>query len=245
MTRECQHSSLVKSAQISSLSTTSCCCLRATLSSIVATPVFLGHRPPSHPICKSCIAVIWCRGGSRRSTPTCLLTGAALSVNPAAPLLLWHAPAGLPVRESVSTIVWVRWGGWRCWHHWWQDWHHWWHDRLRWRRSGRATAVVDSAAPLFLVSCPSVFCIHCAIEWVHWPRRYRACRWKCTWWCRRWCGRWCGRWRWWNCHRWFWQSCGWPCGRASPAHSLAAEILLSLGPRCLPHGESSIAVVRE
>jgi len=167
-------------------------------------------------------------------------------MNPAAPLLLRHAPASLPICKAISTIVWVRRTRWCCWHHWWQDWHwHWWHDRLWRRRSGWASAVMDSAAPLFLVSCPSVFCIHSAIEWVHWPRRCWTCRWLCGWWCRRWRGRWCGRRCWWKSHRWFWQSRGWPRDGTAPAHGAAAEILLCLGPCCFPHRESGIAVIWE
>jgi len=177
-------------------------------------------------------------------------------MNPAAPLLFRHTPSSLPIREPISTIVWVRRGQWHCWLHWWQDWLHWWQDwlhwwqdRSRWRRSGRAPTMVDSATPRFLVSCPGIFCIHSAIEWVHWTRRY----WMSWWHCVRWCGRrrrrWCGRWRrersWWNCHWWLWQSRGGPCCGASPAHSAATEILLCLGPRCFPHRESSITIVRE
>jgi len=163
-------------------------------------------------------------------------------MNSAAPLLLRHTPSSLPIRESVSTIVWVCWGWWRCWHHWWQYWLDGWQ---RWRRCGTTATMVDPATPGFLISRPGVFCIHGAVEWVHWPRRY----WTCGWWCRRWRGRWCGRWRgersWRKCHRWLWQSRSGPCGRAPPAHSAAAEILLCLGPRCFPHRESSITIVRE
>jgi len=244
MARKCQRSNLVPSASRSSSSTPSCC-WRATLPGIVATPIFLGYRPPSHPICESRITVIRRGGGPCRGTPSCLLTRASLSVNPAAPLLFRHAPASLPICESISTIVWVRWTRWRCWHHWWHDWLHWWQDRSKWRRCGWASAVVDSAAPLFLVSCPCVFCIHCAIEWVNWTRRY----WTSSWWCGRrrrgWCGRWRGEWSGWNRHRWLWQSCRGPRCGASPAHSAAAEILLCLGPCCFPHRESSITIVWE
>jgi len=246
MTHECQRSNLVETALRSSSSTPSCCC-RATLAGIVATPLFLGHTPPSHPVCESSIAIVWRRGGPHRGTPTCLLTGATLSMNPAAPLLFRHTPSSLPIRESISTIVWVCRGGWHCWHHWWQDWHHWWQDRSWWWRCGRATAMVDSATPRFFVSCPSSFCIHSAIEWVHWTRRYWSSRWHCAWWCwrrRRW---WRRRWRrersGWNGPWWLWQSWGGSWSGASLAHSTAAEILLCLGPCCFPHRESCITIV--
>jgi len=167
-------------------------------------------------------------------------------MNSAAPLLLRHTPSSLPIREPISTIVWVCRGWWRSWHHWWQDWLDWWQ---RWWCSGSAPTMMDPATPSLLISCPGVFCIHGAIEWVHWPRRYRTCGCRCVGWCRRWRGRWCGRWRgegsWRNCHRWLRQSCSGPCRRAPPAHSAAAEILLCLGPRCLPHRESSVTIVRE
>jgi len=166
-------------------------------------------------------------------------------MNPAAPLLFWYTPTGLPIRESISTVVWVRGGGWHCGHHWWQDWLHWWQDRSRWwcDRSrwwccGWTSAVVHSATPRLLVSCPSIFVTHSAIEWVHWARRH----WICWWHCMRWCGRrrrwWCGRWRGrrrrersrWNRHWRLWQSRGWTGCGATPAHGAATEILLCLGP---------------
>jgi len=260
MARKCQRSNLVPSASRSSSSTPSCC-WRATLPGIVATPIFLGYRPPGHPICESRITVIWRGGGSYRGTPTCLLTRASLSVNPAAPLLFRHAPASLPICESISTIVWVRWTRWRCWHHWWHDWLHWWQDRSKWRRCGWASAVVDSAAPRFLVCCPRIFVTHGAIERVHGTNRHRMCWWQrarwCGRWCRRWRGRWRGRWRerWrrplrgersgWNCHRGLRQSCGGTSRGATPAHGAAAELLLCLGPCCFPHQETIITIVRE
>jgi len=161
-------------------------------------------------------------------------------MHPAAPLLFRHAPSCLPICEAISTIVWVCWTRWRCWHHWWQD-------RNKWRCSGRAPTMVDSAAPLLLVSCPSIFCIHSAIEWVHWPRRHRTCRWRRLGGCRWRRGWWRGRWRrersWWNCHRWFWQSGGGPSGGTTSAHSSAAVILLRLGPCGLPHQETLITIV--
>merc|ERR1712012_909959 len=49
MTQYCQRSKLAKSAQRTSSSTPSCC-WRATLSGIMATPRFLGYRPPRHPV---------------------------------------------------------------------------------------------------------------------------------------------------------------------------------------------------
>jgi len=259
MARGCQRSNLVKSAQRSSSSTPSCC-WRATLSGIVATPIFLCYTPPRHPICEASVAIVWRRGGSHRGTPTCLLTGATLSMNPAAPLFFRHTPSSLPIREPISTIVWVRRGQGHCWLHWWQerlhwwqDWLHWWQDRSRWRRSGRAPTMVDSATPRFLVSCPGIFCIHNAIEWVHWTRRYRMRWWQRMRWCGRrrrwWCGRWCGRWHWersgWNCHRGLRQSCGGACSGATSAHGTAAEILLCLRPCCFPHRETSITIVQE
>jgi len=176
MARGCQRSNLVKSAQRSSSSTPSCC-WRATLSGIVATPIFLCYTPPRHPICEASVAIVWRRGGSHRGTPTCLLTGATLSMNPAAPLLFRHTPSGLPIRESISTIVWVCRGNWHCRHHWWQHRLHWWQDRLRWRCCGWASAVVHSATPRFLVSFPGIFITHSAIEWVHWTTRFWTSRW--------------------------------------------------------------------
>jgi len=166
-------------------------------------------------------------------------------MNSAAPLLLRHTPSSLPIRESVSTIVWVRRGWWQGWHHRWQDWH----DRSRWRCGGSAPTMVDPATPRFLISCPGVFCVHSAIEWVHWPRRYRTSGWRCVGRCRRWRGRWCGWWSgersWWKGHWWLWQSRGRSRRGTTPAHGAAAEILLGLGPCCLPHRESGITIVGE
>jgi len=109
--------------------------------------------------------------------------------------------------------------------------------------------MVDPATPRFLISCPGVFCVHSAIEWVHWPRRYRTSRWRCVGWCRRWRGRWCGRWSgersWWKRYWWLWQSRGRSRRGTTPAHGAAAEILLGLGPCCFPHRESIITIVRE
>jgi len=165
-------------------------------------------------------------------------------VNPATPFFFRHTPSSLPVRESIGAIVWVCRGWWQCWHwHWWQ----------RWRCCGCATTVVDPATPRFLVRCPGVLISHSAIEWVHRTRRHWTGGWHCVRWCgwRRgwWCGWRCGRWRWersgWNRHWWLRQSRGRSCCGATPAHGAAAEILLGLGPCCLPHRESGITVVGE
>jgi len=255
MAHECQHLKRVMSAQRTSLSTPSCS-WRATFSGILATPRFLRYTPSRHPICESGIAVIRRRSSPHRRTPTCLLTGASLPMNPAAPFLFRDTPACLPIRESISAIVWVCWGGWHWWHHWRQGWQRlgwqrslW--QRSRWRCCGWTTAVVDSAAPGFLVSCPRIFCIHGAIERVHWTNRHRLCRWQCVrrcgWWCRRWCWRWRGRWRrersGWNCHWGLRQGCGGTSRGAPPAHGAAAEILLGLRPCCFPHREAIITII--
>jgi len=163
-------------------------------------------------------------------------------MNPATPLFLRYTPSCLPIRESISTIVWICRGWWQCWHHWWQDWH-------EWRRSGITPTMVDPATPGFLISCPGVFCVHSAIEWVHRTRRYWACGWRCVWCCGRWRGRWCGwrsGWRsWWKRHWWLWQSRGRSRRGTTPAHGAAAEVLLGLGPCCFPHRESTVTIVRE
>jgi len=235
MTPECQRSKLVKSARRSGSSTPSCC-LGATLAGIVATPLFLGYRPPCHPICEPGIAIVWRRGGPRRGTPSRRLTRATLAVDSAAPLLLRHTPSSLPIREPISAIVRVCRGWWQCWHHWWQDGLDWWQ---RWRCCGCATAVMNSATPRFLVRCPSVLITHGTIEWVHRTGRHWTSGWQRVWWGGRrrrwWRGRWRGRWRGWNRHWWLWQSCSRPCCGASPTHSAATEILLCLGPSCFPH----------
>jgi len=245
MAHKCQHSKLLMSAQRSSLRTPSCG-WRATFSGIVATPIFLRYTPSSHPICESRIAVVRGRSSPHRRTPACLLTGASLSMNPAAPLFFRDTPACLPIRESISAIVWVRWGRWQCWHHWRQDWLYWWQrsrwQRSRWRCCGWASAVVDSATPRLLVSCPCIFCIHSAVKWVQncrprTSRRQRA-RWRrrrCRWWCGRWRGWRCRERSGWNCHWRLWQSRVWTGCDASPAHGAAAEILLCLGPSRFPH----------
>jgi len=244
MTRECQRSNLVKSDLRPSSSTPSSC-LRASLSGIVATPLFLWDTPPSHPICEPSIAIVWSGSGPCGGAPSRRLTRATFSMNSAAPLLLGHTPSSLPIRESVGAIVWICWGWWHCWH--WWHWHRWqWHRWQRRRPCGRATLVVDSATPCLFVGCPGIFVIHSAIEWVHWARRHWTSRWLRGW--QRWGRR--GRWRWWRCGRWrghwrLWQSRGGSCCGATPAHSAATEILLCLGPCCFPHRESSIAIVRQ
>jgi len=255
MAHECQHSKLFMAAQRSSLSTPACG-WRAAFSGVVATPLLLRYTPSSHPICESSIAIIRCRSSPHRRTPTCRLTGASLSMNPAAPFLFRDTPTCLPIRESISAIVWVCWGGWHRWHHWRQDWLYWWQwwwYWSRWRRCGWTSAVVDSATPRFLGSCPRIFCIHSAIEWVNWTDRHWMRWWQRVRWRRRRRRWWCGRWRgWrrrersgWNCHWRLWKSCGWTSCGATPAHGAAAEVLLCLGPCCFPHRETIITIIRE
>jgi len=260
MAGECQHPKLLMSAYRSSLSTPSCG-WRATFSGIVATPLFLRYTPSSHPICETSIAIVGRRSSPHRGTPTCLLAGATLSVNPAAPFLFWHTPSSLPICEPVSTIVWVCRAWWQGWLHWWQDWLHWWQDWLHWwdrsrwrrsgwRRSGRAPNMVNSATPRFLVSCPSILCVHSAIEWVQyswspWWHRVRWCgRWRRRW-CWRWCGRWCGERSGRNCHRGLRQSRGGACSGTASPHGAAAEVLLCLRPCCFPHHEAIIAIEKK
>jgi len=161
-------------------------------------------------------------------------------MNPAAPLLLRDRPAGLPIRKSIIAIVricWPRRQG--------RDGHgdgpRWGHDGLRWGRSRWAAAMVNTAAPLFLVRCPRVLCIDSAIEWVYWPRgSCRLSRWRC--WRRRW--EWCR----WHCDDGCWQSCSQSCRRTTAAHRSTAVIFLRLGPRVLNHRrapEAGLAIERQ
>jgi len=165
------------------------------------------------------------------------LIRATFPMNPAAPLLLRDRPAGLPIRKSIIAIVRIRRprrqsrDG--------HEGHRWGHDGLRWGRGRWAAAMVNTAAPLFLVRCPRVLCVDSAIEWVYWPR---GCgRWSRGRWSRGRCGR--RRWEWcrWHGHRRTWQS----CLGAAPACCCAAKILLCLGPTGLRHGEASLAIVRQ
>merc|ERR1711963_1013764 len=100
------------------------------------------------------------------STPTCCWW-AALAFIAATPSLLRHGPTCLPICEAIGAIVRIG----RCNGLWsWQD------DGLRWRCSWRATAVVDSAAPRFLVGGPSVLGINSAVEGIRWSDGcWRSC----------------------------------------------------------------------
>jgi len=96
---------------------------------------------------------------------------------------------------------------------------------------------MDTAAPRFLVRCPSVLCINSAVERIDWPRRCRG-------WSRRRRGWWCWEWRRWHCHRGLWQS----CSLATTAHGHTAIVFLRLGPRGLYHrcaSEPSLAIERQ
>jgi len=163
-------------------------------------------------------------------------------VDPATPLLLRHAPSSLPIRKPIGAIVGISRGRWQCRLYWRQDRNERWH-------CGWTSLVVDSAAPLLLVSCPSVFRVHSAIEWVHRTGRYWTSGWQRAWRCGRrrrwWCGRWRGersrRYR----HRWLRQGGGGPSGGTAPAHGAATEVLLRLRPRCFPHQKSTVTIVWE
>jgi len=151
-------------------------------------------------------------------------------MNPTTPFLLSHAPACLPVCESIVAVVRIRrpQRQYRL---------HRWEDGLR-RRSGRwASTVMDTAAPRFLVRCPSVLRINSAVERIDWPRRCRGWSWRrCRWWCwerRRW-----------HCECGLWQS----CSRTTATHCHTAVVFLRLGPRVLNHRrapEAGLAIERQ
>jgi len=133
-----------------------------------------------------------------------------------------------------------------------------------------AANVVDPAAPLLFSPIPGKILAHSAIVWIDRSYRgWRRCGWRQGWrdgtrgWRRlrrRRGGRRRGRrrreWRGWDCRRCLGQS----CGRATPANSHAAVVLLRLGPTPLDEGittpshpshsshpyrnETSLAIVR-
>jgi len=171
-------------------------CWWAALAFVTATPSLLCHGPARHPICETSIAIVWLGG---RHTATALIR-TALAMNSAAPLLLWHGPTCLPVCETIGAIVRIGWPN-RL--------RNWLDDGLDglWRCGWRAAAVMDSAAPLLLVSGPGVLGINCTVEGIHRSTGV--------------CGRWLSNRRWRRSRRW----CGWnggsglreSCG-AAPSH---------------------------
>jgi len=171
-------------------------CWWAALAFVTATPSLLGHGPARHPVCETSIAVVWL-GGCHAATA---LIRTALAMNSAAPLLLWHGPTCLPVCETIGAIVRIGWPN-RL--------RNWLDDGLDglWRCGWRAAAVMDSAAPLLLVSGPGVLGINCTVEGIHRSTGV--------------CGRWLSNRRWRRSRRW----CGWNggsglregCG-AAPSH---------------------------
>jgi len=127
-----------------------------------------------------------------------------------------------------------------------------------------AADMVDPAAPLLFGTIPGEILAHSAVVRVDRPHGgRRRCGSRQGWrdgtsrrrggrrrgWRRR-------EWRWWDCRRCLWQS----CGRATPANSHAAVVLLRLGPTPLDEGittpshpshsshpyrnETSLAIVR-
>jgi len=160
----------------------------------------------------------------------------------AAPLLLSDTPPCLPICETIGAIVRIGRRG-RLWS--WHDdglrsWHH---DGLRrWSRR-RAATMMDSAAPLLLVSSPSVLRIDCAVEGIHrsagcWRSCGRLSRWLSHWrsWrrSRRGCWKWCG----WNGGSGLRESCG-----AAPSHRSATKLLLGWTPIRFPLCETLFAKV--
>jgi len=167
-------------------------------------------------------------------------------MDPAAPFFFRYGPSCLPICKTISTVVWVSRPWWQGRLHWAKDWLHWWWWAIDWLHwwwcGGGAPAMVDPAAPLLLVCCPSVLGIDSAVEWIHRTRGFgRLSGW------RR--GRWRGRRRGWRRGErrgrrsdrfWRWKR---RYGAAS-AHCGAAEILLCLRPHSLPlpSRESSITI---
>merc|ERR1719433_376378 len=173
-------------------------------------PFLLGNGPSGHPVGEPSIAIV--RLGRRHATPT--LVRAALSMNSTAPFLLGHGPPGLPVCETILAVV----GVCGC-----------------WGLGGLTTDVVDSATPLLLGLIPSEVLADCTIVWINRPSWSRRCgrhgrpRGQSGWWRGRRRGRRRWEWCWGDCDRGLRQG----CGRATPAHSRAAIVLLRLGPRPL------------
>jgi len=202
------------------------CSWGATLATVFAAPSLLRNRPSCQPICVTCIAIVWQRGG----LATACCWWASLPMSLATPSLLSNRPSCDPIGETIRAIVWI------CWPHWqhWLDrqyWHHWldrqyWHHN--WGYGGHlcgTALVVDSAAPTLLFWCPSGLRIYGAIE--------RVAGWHWTGWLHRWgwawpvrLHRWCGERRWWHSDRECLRaSCCRPCG-ATPATCGAAKVLL-------------------
>jgi len=164
------------------------CCWWATLAAVLAAPILLGEGPSCLPICESSVAVIWQRGGCASAC-----SRATFTVHLATPCLLCNRPSCLPVGESIGAIVWIsrRWRGYhdRWLHDRWPDNHRWRNNRWRnnrWRSSGRATDVMDPAAPRLLITSPRRDSPNCAIVGIAlWPwggwhcdRRRRRSRWR-------------------------------------------------------------------
>merc|ERR1719251_820594 len=131
-------------------------------------------------------------------------------MNSTAPFLLSNGPPGLPICETILAIV----GVCGC-----------------WGLGGLATDVVDPATPLLLGLIPSEVLAACTIVWINRPSWSRRCGRHGR--PRGQSGRRRGRRRW----EWCWGDCDrglrQGCGRATPAHSRAAIVLLRLGPRPL------------
>jgi len=202
----------------------------AALAGIGAAPCLLRDGPSGNPIREASIAIVGRRSGSDGGTST--RARAALPVVGAAPLLFRHRPTCLPIRKSISAIVRISWPRWQGGLHRRQEGH----DGHRRRRCGRATDMVDAAAPLLFVCGPSVLRIHCAIEWVHWAR---GSGWRCGWW--GWRRGW--EWRRWRSRLGHREGRGRPSGGASPANCHAAIVLLPLGPGRFPLHEAFFAIV--
>jgi len=202
----------------SSSSRTSSSCYGAALTFVGTAPRLLRNTPASLPIGEPRIAVVRLR---RCSAPTALV-GATFAMHPTAPLFLRYRPTCLPVREAIGAIVWIcrprrRQDGHRRRH----DGHRRRHDGHRRRSCWWAPTVMNPTAPRLLVCRPSVLRVDCAVEGVNRsPRRSR--------WSRRRRGRRRGGLRWERC----WRNCrrglGQSSGRAAPAHSHAAIVLLCL-----------------
>lgn len=216
-------SQVLHSLSPTGISSTTSNCWWATLASILAAPILLWHTPPCHPIGKTCVAIVG-RAGDADGSATGSLVWAALSMHPATPLLLAHRPSCDPIGKTISAIVWVGRSSWHDGHGRHHRRHRHWSDRLR------AADVVHPAAPGLLVSRPSVYCPHCAVEgvdWTDWSRLWNRTRrrpWRSWWGCGR--RRWRRRWR----RSGLWSSGH--LGGATNSTGLAAVLLLPWRPYC-------------